>query len=255
MIKSSFPAIRRLLLLAGLVLLSSRVPAGEPRSFTSKDGRSIEAEIISYKGDNLRVRRADTKREFTLPLSSLSDEDQSSVRDFIREHPELRETIRPSDVRIEYSRAKFERTVTSETYWRDESVENLGYTFQVLNQSSQPIDGLRLEYILFARTDPDNYFRTAKANSELPLERKTGTDTIQTIEPGRRAEIRTTPIIVNRVTYQDNSYTTNSNGRRLNRWRDRDIHGIWFRLYDGDKLIQEGSSPDSLRKSESWETP
>ncbi len=244
-----------LLLLALCALVSSPVHAGETRNLTSKDGRSIEAEIISYKGDNLRVRRADTKREFTIPLSSLSEEDQTSVRDFLREHPELRETIRASDVRIEFSRAKFERTVTSETYWRDESVENLGYTIQVLNQSSQPVEGLRLEYILFARTDPDNYYRTAKANSELPLERKTGKDAIQTIEPGRRAEIRTTPIIVNRVTYQDNSYTTNSNGRRLNRWRDRDIHGIWFRLYDGDKLIQEVSSPESLRKSETWETP
>ena len=244
-----------LILLALCALVSSPGHAGETRNLTSKDGRSIEAEIISYKGDNLRVRRADTKREFTIPLSSLSEEDQTSVRDFLREHPELRETIRASDVRIEFSRAKFERTVTSETYWRDESVENLGYTIQVLNQSSQPVEGLRLEYILFARTDPDNYYRTAKANSELPLERKTGKDAIQTIEPGRRAEIRTTPIIVNRVTYQDNSYTTNSNGRRLNRWRDRDIHGIWFRLYDGDKLIQEVSSPESLRKSETWETP
>lgn len=247
--------MRSLRLLAILLLVSSLVHAGETRSLTSKDGRSIEAEIISYKGDNLRVRRADTKREFTLPISSLSDEDQSSVREFLREHPELRETIRPSDVRIEFSRSKFERTVTTDTYWRDETVEKWGYTIQVLNQTSQPLDGLRLEYIVFSKTDPDNYLRNAKANANAPLARESGRETLNGIQPGRRAEIRTTPVVVNRVTYKDNNSIENSDGRRLTNRSDREIQGIWFRLYDGDKLIQEGGAPESLRKSETWEGP
>jgi hypothetical protein len=243
-----------LILLAAL-LLAPFANAGETRSLTSKDGRSIEAEILSYKGDTLRVRRADTKREFTLPISSLSEDAQSAVRDFIRDHPELRETIRPSDVRIEFSRSKFERSVTSDTNWRDETTEHWGYNIQVLNQTNQPLEELRLEYIIFARTDPDNYLRTAKANAARPLERQPGNEKLGAIQPGRRAEIRTTPVVVNRVTYSDNYNTYNSNGRRLNKWRDREIHGVWFRLYDGDKLIQEGGAPESLRKSETWEAP
>ena len=247
--------MRAVHLLAALLATLPLVHAGETRTLTSKDGRSIEAEIVSYKGDTLRMRRADTKREFTLPLSSLSEDDQTSLRAFFHEHPELRETALASDLRVEFTRVKFDRSVTSDTNWRDETVENWGYTFQVTNRTSQPLEGLRIEYIIFARRDPDNYSQTAKANASAPLQRTPGKLALGPIGPGGRGEARTSAVAITRVSYEDDVYTVSNNGRRLTNWRDREIHGLWFRLYDGDKLIQEGGVPEALRKTEKWDAP
>ena len=46
-------------LFAALALAASTLSAGEARTLTSKDGRAIDVEIIGYKGETLRVRRAD----------------------------------------------------------------------------------------------------------------------------------------------------------------------------------------------------
>jgi hypothetical protein len=65
--------IRHLLaLFAVLMALPICLVAGDTRALTAKDGRSIEVEILGYKGETLRVRRADTSRELQIPISSLA---------------------------------------------------------------------------------------------------------------------------------------------------------------------------------------
>jgi len=242
-------------LIAALLATALSALGGESRTLTAKDGRSIEAEILGYKGDRIRVRRADTRREFTLSLASLAEETRISLREFFQSHPELRDTAQASDLRVESSRIKFDRSISSDTDWRDESMEKWGFLIQVSNRTSLPLEELRVEYILFSRLDPDDYHRTAKANARAPLERTSGRQTLDAIAPGGRVEIRTDPVSITRVNYENDYYTVNNNGRRLTSWRDREIHGLWYRIYDGDKLVLEGGTPDALRKSETWDAP
>ena len=51
------------------MLMIASLAAGEVRTFTSKDGRAIEAELLGFRDDALRVRRTDTNKEFRVSLS------------------------------------------------------------------------------------------------------------------------------------------------------------------------------------------
>lgn len=235
-------------------LASAILSAGETHTLTSKDGRSIEAEIVSYKGETLRIRRTDTNRELQLPVSTLATTDQTAVRKFIRDNPDLRETIKPGDIRIEFSRAKFERETTESAYWRDENAESWGFSISILNQTNAPLEGLRVDYIVYAIDDPDNVQSAARnKTSSDRLQRVTGTEKIAAIPSGQRSTIRTTPVISTRVKYTDDVRMITADGKLVRSWRDKALHGVWLRVYDGDKLVHEASSPENLRTSERWD--
>lgn len=248
------PPLRLLALLAALGACAAALPAADVRTLTAKDGRSIEAEILGHRGDTLRIRRSDTGREIRLPLSALADDDQKAARQFIRDNPDLRDAVKPNDIRVEFTRAKFERQITSDTSWRDENTESWGYSIAVLNQTNQPIEGLRVEYIVYGRNDPDNVQSTSrnKTDSENLL-RVRGREEIPAIASGQRATVRTEPVVTTRVKYTDGGKILTADGKLRGSWRDKALHGVWFRVYDGDKLVQEASSPDSLRTSERWD--
>lgn len=227
--------------------------AAETRTLTSKDGRSIEVEILSHKEEMLRVRRADTKREFQIPLSSLAEVDQEAMKRFTRERPDLRETVRPGDIRVEYSRAKFERETTAEVYWREEDEEGWGFSIAVLNQTSQPLEGLRVEYVVYALNDPDKVYAAYRNKTDAEkILRIPGSEKFESIAPLQRVAFRTQPVVVRRVKYTGGVRMMTADGKLVRNWRDKELHGLWLRVYDGDKVIFEASSPESLRTSEQW---
>lgn len=237
-----------------LAMALSPVRAGETRVFTAPDGRSFEGEILGFRGDVLRVRRADTGKEFSLPVSSLAETDRPGVRDFLREHPELRDAVRAGDIRVEFSRAKFEREIASDTSWRDENIERWGYSIGFANLTQRTLDGLRIDYVLFVRKDPDNIqSRSQKAGDEF--ERIAGSETVAAVGPGQRAAIRTQAVTSTRVKYSDGARIVAADGKLRSSWRDKALHGVWFRVYDGDQLVQEASAPESLRTGERWGSP
>lgn len=246
----------RPLLLAALLLpaLTPLRGQGESRTFTSKDGRTIEAEVLGFKGETLRIRRVDTGREVQLPVSALAEEDQRSVRKFIRENPALRDAVKPGDIRVEFSRAKFERETTATAYWRDENVESWGFSIGLLNQTNVPVEGLRVDYVLFARIDPDEVYSPSRRKSEAErMERTSGSEHIAALPSLQRVTVRTKPVVTTRVKYTDGARIITNDGKLRASWRDKALHGVWFRVYDGDTLVHEASSPDNLRTNERWD--
>jgi hypothetical protein len=67
------------LILASALLLSS-VDISHGRVFRNKDGREIDAEIRTVRGDQVEMKVKD--KLFVFPVSSLSDEDQVFVREW-----------------------------------------------------------------------------------------------------------------------------------------------------------------------------
>ena len=222
--------------------------------FTAPDGRTFEGEILGFRGELLRVRRVDTGKEFSLPIASLAETDRQGVRDFLREHPELRDAVRAGDIRLEFSRAKFEREIASDTSWRDENIERWGYSIGFTNLTQRALEGLRIDYVLFVRKDPDNIMGRA-SKGEDGFERVTGSEPVAPVAPGQRAAVRTQAITSTRVKYTDGARIVASDGKLRSSWRDKALHGVWFRVYDGDRLVQEASAPESLRTSERWASP
>ena len=61
------------------------------RTWTNQDGKQIEAELVSVDGDKVILRKGD--KNYTLTIASLSEEDQT----FIRESQEMEETEETKD--------------------------------------------------------------------------------------------------------------------------------------------------------------
>ena len=53
----------------------------EPRNWTSSTGQKLDAVFVSSDGANVVLRRTSDRREFTLPLSRLSAEDQAWIKE------------------------------------------------------------------------------------------------------------------------------------------------------------------------------
>lgn len=50
------------------------------RKLTSKDGRTVEADLLAASADTVRIRRLADATEFNVPFDKLSEDDQSFIR-------------------------------------------------------------------------------------------------------------------------------------------------------------------------------
>ncbi|QIF04791.1 SHD1 domain-containing protein [Roseimicrobium sp. ORNL1] len=64
---------------AALSLSLALSPLAGARTFTDKNGRSMEAEIVAKQGDQVRIKRTDGQ-QFTVPATTFSPADQEYIR-------------------------------------------------------------------------------------------------------------------------------------------------------------------------------
>ena len=229
--------------------------AGVTRTFTARDGRTIEAELLSYRGDTLRVRRTDTNAEFTLPLPNLSTEDQKAVLDLMEKHPELREAISANALRVETSRTKLTpKEKENRSVNAAQELEAWAYDLTVVNLTNYSIPSLRVEYAIVG----ENEFASSSARStERSIPGHKGTLTFKDIAGRDRQKLRTEPLICSTLleyrSYYVNGLLTTDYSKPVKRIKTLTVRGFWFRVYDGDKLVLEQSMPESLMQKEKWD--
>lgn len=78
---------------SGLLLVSFSL-AGEMRTWTNQEGRTIEAEILSLEGD-IATLKMTNGRKYEVPLSSLSESDATFARQWKAEQDALASAPRP----------------------------------------------------------------------------------------------------------------------------------------------------------------
>jgi hypothetical protein len=243
-----FPApLSRLLLL----LVITAIPAihAETLTLTDKQGRSIQADVISVDGDKAKIRRSD-RQTFELPLSTLSDADQQKLRDWAASAPA--KSLPAGAVQLELSRGVFQTSkqdsdVTLTTgdivkNGRTTTEEKWGYSVTLVNKTTQPLDNLRAEYRLFATKD------NVHVKEKEGLKKKAYSSAIEPIPTLGRAVFRTETISAFKMKYNGNiqsAKTGDTSSREI-------LHGVWFRLYRGDQLVQEIAMPSSLMTTETW---
>ena len=234
-----------------MLMVACLEAAGEVRTFTSKDGRTIEAELLGFRDDNLRVRRTDTNKEFTLPLSGLRGSDQEELRALMEKRPDLRDPIPASALRVEVSRMKLPPKVKIEE--RFQELEAWAYGVTVTNLTNQPITGLRVDYVIAGQSE---YEKKGERGDSKPVIRQKGSLPIASVEARGRVNTRTKPLIcVTRLSY-DSVYQyerwVTDYSKVSDRKKMRALKGIWLRVYDGTKLVLEQSTPDKLALTEDW---
>ncbi len=84
-----------LTLLLSILALAS-VPAQEVRTFTSSDGKELEALILDASDKDVTLKRVSDDKEFVIPLERLSEEDRTFMAEWLakkvmREDPNFRE--------------------------------------------------------------------------------------------------------------------------------------------------------------------
>lgn len=237
------------------VVASAVARAEESTTLTSADGRSMEAIILSYKKDTIRIRRVDTNREFDLAISQLSAADQVRMRKYLADHPELRETIKPNDVKVLFTRKRVaEKKVKEDDGESQESATSFNVT--LTNRIAEELAELRVEYTLFVEDDPDDRVKTRDETLAARISRKVGSTKVEPIKSGQTWAFDTEAI----KTLEKNLYRSWLMGpvgaqvvaRRsadlAGKWKDQEVFGILIKLYDGDRLIETVSSSDTLAK-------
>ncbi len=223
-----------------LLLVATGTASAQSRTFTDKDGRSMKAELVGGEGDRVRIKREDGQT-FLVNPTIFSDADQQVIAKFLEEEAKK---IPAGAIRLEYSRGKFNSTKQpTESTIRIE--EEWGYTITLKSEISKPIENIRVEYILFVRPDDG----PKSSTSREPLRREPGSHVVKLLPLRESINFRTSSIRTARVQLRPGWVWSETMNR--NEIRDT-LHGVWIKVYVGDKLITEACNPESLAKSEQW---
>lgn len=225
-------------LVIGLCLFATLLHAA-PRTFTDQVGRTITAELISVQDDQATIRRADGQT-FTLAVSTLSDDDQQYIRHWSASQTATPKpaaddkfVLDPKKLTVTLSRAKFDSHTLAKYEGYVHKHEDWGYTVQITNSLLRPVEKIRLEYNIFARTYSDTSSPTMVS----------GAKTIDSLKAGGSESFRTRTA---EVCKRRDIYFGNEGG---------ELRGIWIKLYVGGKLVSEQALPESLTEKEKWSRP
>jgi hypothetical protein len=236
-----------------LIALGGLLPATDARTFTSADGRTIEAEVVEFDGtEKVTIKRADTGQTFTLPISSFAEEDRAAL---LKEaEAEAAKPPRPGAIVVELGRKSKNGTTstipvmtgyTNGTMRRTGEVKtteaNASYTLTIINRSKRDFTGLRVDYVLFAKKERDTPFQND------PITSKTGSAPIKLLASHSRTSIDTVTIPVRKTDLDGTATWSNASN-----YVPVTLKGVWLRIYKDDVLWFEHANPDSLAKENTW---
>jgi hypothetical protein len=229
-------SVSSLLPIAIMAAFAGSLGSAQVRTLTDQMGRTIRAEVLSVEDGTVKIRREDGQL-FEMSLANLSDDDQIAVKASAKKNPPVvgevtKTTPVPGSVTMSVSRGKFDVDVTYKSLYSKDSYEFWGYNIQLVNTTLKPIEDVRVEYNIFGRLYSGS---------------------TQSVETGRQ-------VVEALGAKKDTTFRTKA--FRLNRWKSLgssgsggELSGVWAKLYVGDTLLTEYSSPDSIKTKEKWTPP
>jgi len=239
------------LLIAAFFASTAASVQAELRTLTDTQGRSLQADVLAVEADAVKIKRADGQT-FNLPLATLIEDDQKWLREWAEKQAKL---IPANAIEITLGRAKFEtsrpRVENVMRTFDDGSSEvagtitttdeDWGYSVTLANRLTKPIPSPRVEYVLFLK---------ASRETGGGLSRRKASTSLLTLPARERAAFKTQTVRSVRTVIRGDLSYRKSGGTGT----DKDnLHGIWMRIYSGDQLIAETSTPENLRLTEKWD--
>ncbi|MEM9480589.1 MAG: hypothetical protein AAGA58_13120 [Verrucomicrobiota bacterium] len=224
-------------------LVTSLHAAEGYREFVNKKGAKLEAKLIGSDATQAQIQRKDGKK-FVIPIESLSDADQSHIKEWAKKNPKLgiKEDINYSfRMNAEKKRLdKQERIQAGDTY----TFETWVYNLEVLNNARVDLKDVTIEYISFVR-DVDS--ETVK--SKAPLVPTYGKHEFEAIPQGGSVEITTKEFqLVGFEIQRGYRFTGKANERY------EDAHGgLWVKVFHQGDEVDEYRYADSAFKDLDWE--
>jgi hypothetical protein len=163
------------------ILYGMAAPDAEARTFTSTDGKTLEAELVGADAFQATLKLPDG-RQVAVPLNRLSQADQAFVVGWIQEHPQA---IRYSFA-VDATKDKVESKAasTGDSYVKGKATKWL-YHVKITNRASLPIEGLKMRYQIHY-IDVDG---TSKS-----VEFKSGVKEVAGLKPGASTSVDTDPV-------------------------------------------------------------
>ena len=230
-------------LLFALITSLAFLPFLNAREFTDSKGRKIEAELIGFSGNTIVIERGG--KEFTLPATKFSIEDQAYIKDWIEKHPD--------SVRYEFGfyldlEKKNQVVIPGAAY--DDKLKTTPYSYEMIvyNKGIGPAEDIQIRYEIYIEDFVDvrnnRYARMASgAEKKSRIQTVAGKlDSITIPTKGRHDFERT----VNTEFYIDRD-----SGRTDATAGDK-IIGARIRIYKSKKLIAEyadGENDELLAKT------
>lgn len=208
---------------------------GQTRPFTNDNGTVIQAELVSHKGDLVKLRRTDGK-EFEVSPSIFSDEDAAYIRNWMAKTP----ATKNYNFKIDATKKKIEGNSVNMDYKRVKN-DLWSYVISVTNNSQGTVSKLTVKYRVFHSNAADGSYSSSDARAHVKIIE--GSEKIDADLPfnGKR-EIITTPVQIDVVDYDGASY----------RYKD-ELKGCIVRIVDeADNAIFEWVSPEVWMKGKSW---
>jgi hypothetical protein len=212
----------------GIALVCGAISAlqAAPRSFTSTEGKTIEAELVSATGLQATIKLTDG-RETVVPLNRLSQADQDFVGQWLAQHPQA---VRYNFV-VDASKDKVDsKTKGSNLSITTATATKWLYHVKITNRASEPVNGVIMRYQIHyidveGKSKNTEYAFGAK---ELPM-----------LKPGESTMIDTDPVQLIKTELQGGYvYSDGSRSRQADT-----IKGLAVTLqYNGSSVFEFATS-------------
>jgi hypothetical protein len=225
-----------------ILLIVTASTRAETLTLTDKQGRSIQADVISVENENAKIKRSDGQT-FNLPLANLADADQEKLRTWAKANPPK---LGPDALVLEFNRGKFDSEKESQhdgavTAYKDQ----WGYSLTLINRSKQELTGIRAEYILFVKQDAG-----PTAPSAEGMRKVRHTTRAEPIPLHGKITFRTETVPSYRYVLAP-GWSWGGTGGSTKPIKDS-LYGMWIRIYVGDELVIEKITPTDITKTEKW---
>ncbi|VGO14214.1 hypothetical protein PDESU_02773 [Pontiella desulfatans] len=265
------------------VFIATVALADDYRTFTSTDGRTLEAKIIRFDSatGKVMIERKDRKR-ITVAATAFSEQDQTYIENWNvadafmspskfkleiqREEVGSTKKEHEVDVGDEFSGGGGRRGGGGDTgviIVATDKITKYKYILSMENKSGVPLKNVIMEYRIYyeqQKAIKDEKANKGRAEDDTRPERymavdqqkaKEGQKRLKPLEPKKPATISTDTITLTK--------------RSANRtWGDKidlkaELSGAWIQLSmrgpNGEKLVRDIASPESVMKKFPWDVP
>lgn len=204
-----------------------------------KEGREIQALLLSAHGDMVRIQRVEDEQEFDVPIAMFDPETEGRIRYWIEEDPEAVDF----SLDVEASRELVDSS-TVELAGRSFTKKEWSYKVIIHNATRNDLNDAQVEYrIIF--DDNVNFVRTSPSPGAGDNQQDGQAVDLPTMTFNDEIEFNTP--VVETDTYEFEPT------RGAREFLKDEIKGIWVRVIRHDEVIAEYKSNEAAMGDLSWD--